>query len=178
MRSSDRPRGGGPASSEQLVTAATYSESVEAQMGRSALSAHGIRAFIADEHVATLTPHYIGRSLGIRLQVRRADLERAAEILRPPAADDDRELDELDEDDEAAELDGPKCPACSARYAYREWALGQVLVILVLLGLPLLVLKKRWHCRRCDAYWAPETPTPRAGNPYRAPRAAALRAKS
>lgn len=174
MRSSDRPRGRDPAG-EQLVTAATYSESVEAQMGRSALAAHGIRAFIADEHVATLTPHYIGRSLGIRLQVRAADLERATEILRPPAVDDE---DELDEEDEAAELDGPKCPACGARYAYREWALGQVLVILALLGLPLLVLKKRWHCRRCDAYWAPAAPAPRAGNPYRAPRGAALRAKS
>ncbi|WP_437732400.1 putative signal transducing protein [Sorangium sp. So ce1335] len=175
MRSSVRPLGGAPAGSEQLVTVATYSESVEAQMARSALSAHGVRAFIADEHVATLTPHYIGRSLGIRLQVPRADLERAAEILKPPAVDDDRELDE---EDEAAEIDGPKCPACGARYAYREWALGQILVILALLGLPLLVMKKRWHCRKCHAYWAPETPAPRAGNPYRTPRGAALRAKT
>ncbi|WP_437956507.1 DUF2007 domain-containing protein [Sorangium sp. So ce119] len=173
MRSSDRLRGRSQAGSEQLVTVATYSESVEAQMGRSALTAHGVRAFIADEHVATLTPHYIGRSLGIRLQVPRADLERAAEILRPPAVDDDGELD-----DDEAELDGPKCPACEARYAYREWAPGQVLVIIALLGLPLLVLKKRWHCRKCDAYWAPAPAAPRAGNPYRAPRGAALRAKS
>ncbi|KYF55270.1 hypothetical protein BE04_19530 [Sorangium cellulosum] len=173
MRSFDR-RGRARAGSEQLVTVATYSESVEAQMGRSALSAHGIRAFLADEHVATLTPHYIGRSLGIRLQVPSADLERAAEILRPPPVDDDRELDE---DDEAAELDGPKCPACGARYAYREWAPGQIFAILLLLGLPLLVLKKRWHCRRCDAYWPPEANAPRRGNPYRAPRGAALRPK-
>ncbi|WP_437830265.1 putative signal transducing protein [Sorangium sp. So ce1153] len=175
MRSFDRPRGRVPAGSEQLITVATYSESVEAQMGRSALSAHGIRAFIADEHVATLTPHYIGRSLGIRLQVPRADLERAAEILKPPAVDDDREIEE---EDEADELDGPKCPACAARYAYREWALSQVLVIIALLGLPLLVMKKRWHCRKCDTFWAPGATTPRMGNPYRAPRGAALRAKS
>ncbi|KYF88258.1 DUF2007 domain-containing protein [Sorangium sp. So ce296] len=175
MRSFDRPRGRARAGSEQLVTVATYSESVEAQMGRSALSAHGIRAFLADEHVATLTPHYIGRSLGIRLQVPSADLERAAEILRPPPVDDDRELDE--DDDEAAELDGPKCPGCGARYAYREWAPGQILAILLLLGLPLLVLKKRWHCRKCDAYWPPEANAPRHGNPYRAPRGAALRPK-
>lgn len=175
MRSFDRLRGRSQAGFEQLVTVATYSESVEAQMGRSALSAHGVRAFIADEHVATLTPHYIGRSLGIRLQVPRADLERAAEILRPPAADDDRELDE---EDDAAELDGPKCPACGARYAYREWAPGQVLFIIALLGLPLLVLKKRWHCRKCDAYWPPAPAAPRAENPYRAPRRAALRAKT
>lgn len=159
--------------SERLVTVATYGEAVEAQMGRSALVAHGIRAFIADEHAATLNPHYIGSALGIRLQVPQADLERAAEILRAPTEDDDED----NEDDDAAELDGPKCPQCGARYAYREWSLGQVLFILALLGLPLLALKKRWHCRKCDAFWAPGADAPRHGSPYRAPRRSALREK-
>ncbi|WP_129353401.1 putative signal transducing protein [Sorangium cellulosum] len=174
MRSSDRARDRTPVGSERLVTVATYSRAFEAQMGRSALAAHGIRAFIADEHAATLNPHYIGSALGIRLQVPLADRERAAEVLKTPPLDDDHGLDE---EDEAAELDGPKCPACGARYAYREWSPGQLVLLVALLGLPLLALNKRWHCRKCDAYWAPEAAAPRRGSPYRAPRATALRQK-
>ncbi|WP_159397836.1 DUF2007 domain-containing protein [Sorangium cellulosum] len=174
MRSPDRPRGRAPTGAERLITVATYSEAMEAQMGRSALIAHGIRAFIADEHVSTLTPHYIGRALGIRLQVPHSDLERATEILKSPHSDEDHDNDE---EDDAAELDGPKCPTCAARYAYREWSPGQVLAIVVLLGLPLLVLKKQWHCRKCDTYWRPGAAPPKHGNPYRAPRGATLRGK-
>ena len=171
MGSSDSGR---PAASVagSLATVATYSETFEAQIARSALSAHGVRAFIADEHLATLNPHYIGAASGIRLQVRRADLERAAEILSAAttAAEDDPE----DEDDEA-KADGPRCPRCEARYAYQDWSAGQLLVIALLLGLPLLFLQKRWHCRKCHAYWRPGAAPPRPESPYRAPRLAARR---
>lgn len=153
-----------------LCTVATYSEAFEAQIARSKLVALGVRAFIADEHLTTLNPHYMGAALGIRLQVHHADLERAAEILSAPAADE-----VADEDDDEGHADGPKCPRCGARYAYREWSSGQLFVIVLLLGLPLLLLQKQWHCRRCQAYWPPPLPQPMRGSPYRAPRRSALK---
>lgn len=176
MPSPDRPQGSTPAAPARLVTVATYSGALEAQIGRSNLAAHGIRAFIADEHLSTLNPHYMGAALGIRLQVLHADLERAAEILKSPPVDDDSG-DTEDEDETAAALDGPKCPRCEARYAYKEWSLDQLLLILVLLGLPLFFLEKRWQCRKCGAIWPPETASPKRGNPYRAPRRSTLREK-
>jgi hypothetical protein len=172
MGSSDSPRRSAPATGAPLVTVATYSAAFEAQIARSALAAHGVRAFIADEHLTTLNPHYMGAALGIRLQVHHPDLERAAEILSATAAGADGEDDE--DDDEAA-ADGPRCPQCEARYAYREWSSGQILLILLLLGIPLLFLEKHWHCRKCHAYWAPAGAPPRPRSPYRAPKRKALR---
>jgi hypothetical protein len=172
----DKPRDPALSAPERLVTVATYSEPLEAQIGRANLASHGIHAFIADEHLSTLNPHYIGAALGIRLQVLHPDLERASEILKSTPEDDDSG-DTEEEDEAAAELDGPKCPRCEARYSYKEWSLDQLVLIVVLLGLPLLFLQKRWHCRKCDASWPPETASPKRGNPYRAPRRSALREK-
>lgn len=166
MGSSDSAAVAGP-----LATVATYSEVFEAQLARSALTAHGLRAWIADEHLTTLNPHYMGAASGIRLQVRRTDLERAAEIL---SAAGTAAGNEDDEDDEA-EADGPRCPRCEARYAYREWSSGQLLAVVLLLGLPLFFLQKRWHCRKCDTYWRPGAAPPRPLSPYRTPRRATLR---
>lgn len=159
----------------QLVTVATYSEAFEAQMARSKLAAHGVRAFIDGEHAATLNPHYLGAALGIRLQVHRADATRSSEILRAPVVDEAIEDGAIDDDEEEDHPDGPRCPRCSARYAYQDWSGWQLVLVALLLGLPLLVMRKRWHCRRCGAYWTPRSPPPMPASPYRAPKRSALR---
>lgn len=157
----------------ELVTVATFGEVLAAQMCRATLAAGGIRAFVADEHVSTLNPHYVGAASGIRVQVRRADVERAREILKAAADAEEEAGDEEDAGDEDEHDDGPRCPRCEARYSYFEWSPGQVLLIVIMLGLPLLFLRKRWHCRRCDHRFLPALVGERRESPYRKPRRAA-----
>jgi rubredoxin len=147
-----------------LVTVATFSSTLDAELGRAKLRAHGIRAFVSDEHLSTINPQYLAAAGGIRLQVRHADAETAEEIL----GDTDEAPD--DEDDE----DGPQCPKCGARYVYHTWPPEVLLVSVMLLGLPLLFLKKPWHCRKCDHRFHPEPGPERTieGHPYRQPRPA------
>ena len=152
----------------ELVTVATFGEVLEAQMCRATLIAGGVRAFVADEHVSTLNPHYVGAASGIRVQVRRLDVERALEILKQPVEEPGEAEDEEAEDPEHD--DGPRCPRCEARYSYFEWSPGQVIVILLFLGIPLFFLQKAWHCRRCDHRFLPAPGVERRESPYRRPR--------
>ncbi|NUQ78235.1 MAG: DUF2007 domain-containing protein [Polyangiaceae bacterium] len=153
----------------ELVTVATFGEVLEAQMCRSTLAAGGVRAFVADEHLSTLNPHYVGAASGIRVQVRRVDVPRALEILK--AASEAGEEDEGDEEDEdSAHDDGPRCPQCAARYSYFEWSPVEVIFIVLMLGIPLLFMRKRWHCRRCDHRFLPISAGERRESPYRRPR--------
>jgi rubredoxin len=151
----------------ELVTIATFGEVLQAQMCRSKLLAGGVRAFVADEHVSTLNPHYLGAASGIRVQVRRLDVPRALEILKPEV---EEEIDEDAGEEDPEHDDGPRCPRCEARYSYFEWSPGQVVLILLLLGVPLLFFKKAWHCRRCDHRFSPAPSGDRRESPYRRPR--------
>ena len=153
----------------ELVTVATFGEVLQAQMCRATLVARGIRAFVADEHASTLNPHYVGAASGIRVQVRRADLERARELLSAEEAAAEAEADAV-EDEDPDHDDGPRCPRCEARYSYFEWSRSQVLLLLLLLGLPLLFFRKTWHCRRCDHRFLPLSSGERRESPYRRPR--------
>jgi len=153
----------------ELVTVATFGEAIEAQLCRATLSSSGIRSFVPDEHVSTLNPHYMGATAGIRVQVQKADAERAIEILgAAPPPDPHSDEDE----EEPLEDDGPRCPLCSARYSYYEWSPGQKLLLVLFVGLPLLFLKKSWHCRRCDHRFRLEPGAVRPESPYRKPRRA------
>jgi hypothetical protein len=157
--------------STELVTIATFSEVLAAQMCRATLSAAGVRAFVADEHISTLNPHYMGAAIGIRVQVRRTDVDRALEILKEVAEQEQEPGD--DDDDHDEHDDGPRCPSCASRYAYYEWSLGQVLLILLLFGLPLFFIQKQWHCRRCDERFRIASGPSLKESPYRKPRRAA-----
>jgi len=144
-----------------LVTVATYSSTLEASIGRAKLAAHGIRGFIPDEHLSTMNPQYMAVAGGVRLQVHRADAAQAEDILSEQASSDD--------DDDDIE-DGPPCPSCGKRYASQGLTGWQSLFAVILLGIPLLFLNKRWICGKCRHSWrAQEDPAARA-HPYRVSR--------
>jgi hypothetical protein len=70
--------------SDDLVVLARLSELTAAQLLCGRLDAEGIEAHLPDEIIATQAWHFHGALGGIRVQVRRADLERAKEILAQP----------------------------------------------------------------------------------------------
>jgi hypothetical protein len=70
-----------------LVVLARFGDLTTAQLVRGRLAADGIVAFLPDEHMATQTWHLHVAIGGIRLQVYKADLERAKEILAQPGSE-------------------------------------------------------------------------------------------
>jgi len=146
-----------------LITVATYGSTIQAEIGRSKLVAHGIRAFVADEHTSTLNPPYLAAAAGgVRLQVRRSEFEAAKAILDEPEEDEEDEIDDSE--------DGPACPACGKRYVYYAWPPEILFFSILLFGLPLLFLRKPWHCRRCDHRFYDAPVPPDKAHPYREPR--------
>jgi hypothetical protein len=76
---------------DDLRTVATFATPTDAAIVRNALEAAGIDAVIADELTLTADPLLSGAVGFIKIQVREADLERAAEVLAnhgPPTAAD------------------------------------------------------------------------------------------
>ena len=71
----------------EIVTLTRCGELTTAQLLCGRLDAEGIECFIPDEHMATQTWHLTRAIGGIRVQVRRADIERAQQILAFPGTD-------------------------------------------------------------------------------------------
>jgi hypothetical protein len=67
---------------EELATVDRFSHVGEAEVVRSALEAAGIEAVLVDQYAARMGSEK--GTGGVRLQVRRKDVERATEILRGP----------------------------------------------------------------------------------------------
>jgi hypothetical protein len=66
---------------DDLVTAASYVDTAEAELARQRLELEGVRAFVIGAQTAGVMPYLVGSTGGVRVQVRPADLERAREIL-------------------------------------------------------------------------------------------------
>jgi hypothetical protein len=80
----------------EIVTLTRCGELTTAQLLCGRLDAEGIECFIPDEHMATQTWHLTRAIGGIRVQVRRADIERAQQILALPGTGDQTEDAEAD----------------------------------------------------------------------------------
>ena len=79
--------------SDEVVTLVRVGELTTAQLLCGRLDADGIECFIPDEYMATQTWHLQPAIGGIRVQVRRADLERAQEILAQPGVTEPDQLE-------------------------------------------------------------------------------------
>lgn len=76
---------------ERLITIATFSQPIMAELARTRLEAESIGCFIADESIVMMNPFYSPAVGGVKLQVRESDIQRALEVLRQrsDAADSD-----------------------------------------------------------------------------------------
>jgi hypothetical protein len=66
---------------DELVTVATFSNASEAHLALSALESAGVQAFLENENVV-LTMPYLTNAAGVKLNVRRSDIQRANELLK------------------------------------------------------------------------------------------------
>jgi hypothetical protein len=135
----------------KLVTVATFTSPWEAQLARARLESEGIVAMIADENLIRMDWMISAAVGGVKLQVGEADAHAAVEALhrteRLP------ELYLLRQEEAPAR----RCPGCRSEDLYLErWSRGLFLVGTLLLGFPLPLLRRRWHCRQCREVWRPE----------------------
>ena len=104
---------------DDLRTVATFATPSDAAIARNALEAAGIRAAIADELTLTADPLFSGAVGYIKVQVREADLERAAQVLADPAAPD-----EIEPPEEGDEFPPVSTGERLVEFAYRSALMG------------------------------------------------------
>ena len=123
-----------------MITLTTVNWMHEADLLCAQLASYGIEAYVPDQNTATVLPLYGGALGGIRIQVKEADLEKAREVMRDMAA--------------VTEKNEVKCPACqSAKVCYQRASWPFFAVIILLFGVPLLWLSKKYTCRSCGHRW-------------------------
>ena len=126
-----------------MKTIASFTKPEDAHLLRMRLEAAGIQAFLQDENIIQMDLLYSNAFGGVRVQVADEDVESVQEFLR---------LDEGSQPDP----DAPTCPKChstaigperfSTRFAYLS---------LLMLGIPLLIFRKRQRCSSCLHTWKP-----------------------
>ncbi len=67
---------------ETLITVKTFTYPIELAVVRGRLESEGVECFIQDEMMAQVNPFYSNAIGGIKLQVKRSDIEKAIEILK------------------------------------------------------------------------------------------------
>lgn len=166
--------------SDKLVTVARFSHPHESHVWRARLESEGISCFIADEHTISAYWFYSNAVGGVKLQVSRADVDEAEAILaasheeaaesleahwseldaqtqKPamPARAPALQYDETpDEDAEPAEAEPTRCPRCdSTEVYYEKFSRPMIFLSILLLGIPLPFLSRRWTCRNCELTW-------------------------
>lgn len=67
---------------DELVTIQTFGNVSEAHLANSRLKEASILAFLENEHAVMMTPH-LANPLGVKLKVKRCDVQAALECLTP-----------------------------------------------------------------------------------------------
>lgn len=131
---------------ERLVTVAVFNTAVRAHLARIKLECEGIESIVIDEFAGDLSYGLPGG--GVKLQVRRSDLERAKGILWVAPEEEE---------------DNPPCPFCDStdvkfgRLPGRlRYALPKLLIWLPLLEFPLILGSQKWFCNNCGHEWEEE----------------------
>jgi hypothetical protein len=66
---------------DELVTVAAFPDVPEAELARQRLELEGVAAFVLSAQTTGVMPYLTASSGGVRVQVKRVDLEKAREIL-------------------------------------------------------------------------------------------------
>lgn len=122
-----------------FVTVASYTNPVDASIGKSALEARGIATYIQGEHTASMHLPGVDGVSGIELKVSAADFQTATALLQPV---------------ESKRFTCPKCSSEDVRPAYN---------VLHALALELVSrnpneIASRRKCGHCGHKWQEQNP--------------------
>ncbi|SRR4030042_2714525 len=134
-------------SGEDLATIAQFSQGAEAYIMRGRLETEGIGCFIADEHLISINWLYSNAIGGVKLQVKKSDIEKAKKIL---AEKSDIKFQYRKGGGESRYV----CPHCNSEDVYFEkYSRKAYIWSWLLLGIPIPFLKRRWKCYSCSHEW-------------------------
>lgn len=147
---------------DDLITIACFSHPYESHVWRARLESEGISCFIADEHTVSANWFYSNAVGGVKLQVYKCDREQAERVLDRPEPEGTPSIEEhwdalqerfeIDRND--CDEDQTHCPRCdSIEVFYEKFSRPLVFLSILLLGIPLPFLSRRWTCRNCDLTW-------------------------
>ena len=138
-----------------LVTIAIYPEPFEANLMRSKLLSEGIECILLDENTISVQPFYSIAIGGIKLQVNENDRARAMEILKE-SSPTPLHIVHVAESKPHRKNHGKTihCPECNSTSVYYERLTnGELVLCVLLLGIPLLFIKGKYHCYNCGKKW-------------------------
>lgn len=117
-----------------FVTVASYTNPVDARIGKSALEARGISAYILGEHTASMHLPGVDGVSGIELKVPGNDYQTAKALLQP------------------LEDDTPRCPICGSDSVRPAYNVLHALA-LELFGRSTREIISRRQCNACGHKW-------------------------
>ena len=134
---------------EELATIARFRDPATAHFHRARLELEGVDAFVADEHLVNLGSFYSSAIGGVKLIVRKSDVERAVAVLQEGAKAAEPSVGEETESSRAL-----SCPACNSLDVRRGApTLLATLAAAFFLGIPLLFRRRGWRCNSCGQRW-------------------------
>lgn len=139
----------------QLVTIASYSNPIEANLYKSKLESYGISCFLIDENLVSLVPFYSLAIGDIKLKVPDNESQRALEIL---SDNDNAELSDhftLNAENENPETN--KCPYCLSSNLYQNKYSKKSLLSFLIIGFPIPIRKTSYRCFDCGFEWKQKT---------------------
>lgn len=126
-----------------MVTIATYEKAEEARLAQCVLEGSGIGAFVEGDLLVDVAWIYSNAIGGVKVQVDPADVERATNVLAQAKMTVVPSSTEI-----------PRCPECeSQKVEYQRWSPTVFFLSLLLLGLPLPFLKRKYQCLDCLSSW-------------------------
>ena len=135
---------------DALITVKTFTYSQEAAIIHAFLESEGIECYLKDELTAQINPFYSNAIGGIKLQVKKSDYSKAAEILN--ASESNKQNQEASVKTELLPNDNNeiRCPICGSTEVSKPRTSTRALAIsCLLLGFPLLFIDKYRHCFDC-----------------------------
>lgn len=128
----------------ELVTIASFRDIPSAGLAQSILESEGINCFLDNQFTVGVNWLYSTAVGGVKLKVNKSNAEKANELLKNL-----NEPAEFSVQSEEGLLPDSACPNCGdtdivpINY-HRKFA-----ALSLLFGLPLLIFRKRYRCRKC-----------------------------
>jgi len=141
---------------QQLVTIRRFRDLPEALLAKGALEAAGIESFLADENIVRMDWFISGGIGGIRLQVKKEDVEESLSVLGEP-------IPETFDVEGVGGFEQPKCPRCGSLDIAHQAGVDKrfALPALAVGGIPVPVPRDEWKCQSCGAEWQEVPDEPR-----------------
>ena len=130
----------------ELVTIKIFDNAIEAHLLKSKLESEDIICFLYDENIVGLNPLYNLTVGGIKLKIKKSDVDKASEIIE--ATDSSVLTNEIGE--------AIKCPNCQSEYIYNNYksmisikGIFSTIISFLFAVFP-LYFKTVYKCKVCD----------------------------